>query len=100
MHLYRIVNGLEAVQAFDEQYYDVVLMDIEMPVMDGLEAIRQIRAKHNLNQVFIIAQTASAMKGDREKCLEAGADEYLSKPIRKKNLLNILNQINISKPRT
>ena len=95
-----VVNGLEAVQAFDEQYYDVVLMDIEMPVMDGLEAIRQIRAKHNLNQVFIIAQTASAMKGDREKCLEAGADEYLSKPIRKKKLLNILNQINISKPRT
>lgn len=86
-------NGQKAVNAFDDAYYDVVLMDIEMPVLDGLEAMRQLRKKESLADVYIIALTASAMKGDKEKCIAAGANEYISKPIKKKQLLDMLTSI-------
>jgi CheY-like chemotaxis protein/anti-sigma regulatory factor (Ser/Thr protein kinase) len=65
---------------------DVIITDIQMPIIDGIEAIKQIRLDSNLVNVQIIALTALAMKGDREKCLEAGANEYLSKPIKLKQL--------------
>jgi signal transduction histidine kinase/CheY-like chemotaxis protein/HPt (histidine-containing phosphotransfer) domain-containing protein len=75
-------NGLEALAALRRQSYDVVLMDVQMPEMDGLEAARRIRADwppHDRPR--IIAMTANALRGDREVCLEAGMDDYLSKPI-------------------
>ena len=76
-----VANGVEAVEAVRRQTYDVVLMDVEMPEMDGLEAARRIRATHPARP-RIIAMTAAAMQGDRERCLAAGMDEYVSKPIR------------------
>ncbi len=80
-------NGEEAVQAVQHLPYDVVLMDCEMPVMSGLEATRLIRTQESVDRrVPVIALTASALKGDREKCLEAGMDDFLSKPMRLSDL--------------
>ncbi|RQW80869.1 MAG: response regulator [Methanothrix sp.] len=81
-------NGLEVLQALERQPYDVILMDIQMPEMDGLEATRIIRDK-GLG-VRIIAMTAHALEGDRELCLNAGMDEYLSKPVRIEELQSAL----------
>jgi signal transduction histidine kinase/ActR/RegA family two-component response regulator len=75
-------NGLEALQAAHRQIYDLVFMDVQMPEMDGLEATRRLRAELDLSrQPYIIAMTANAMQGDREMCLEAGMDDYISKPV-------------------
>jgi CheY-like chemotaxis protein len=76
-----VVNGKEAVEAVKHQHYDVVLMDVQMPDMDGYTATRIIRGEKLKHQPIIIATTAFALKGDREKCLEAGMDDYISKPI-------------------
>src|SRR5206468_10069545 len=83
-------DGLEAVQAWERQHYDIVFMDVQMPEMDGLEATRRIRERekerasgpHMRPPTTIIAMTADAMIGDREKCLQSGMDDYLSKPVR------------------
>jgi signal transduction histidine kinase/DNA-binding response OmpR family regulator len=76
-------NGLEAIQAVERQTYDLIFMDVQMPEMDGLEATRQIVSRWPANErPRIVAMTADAMQGDREKCIEAGMDEYLTKPIR------------------
>jgi two-component system, sensor histidine kinase and response regulator len=82
-------NGLEALDALLRERVDVVLMDVQMPVMDGFEAIRAIRKKEQTTgeHLHIIALTAHAMKGDRERCLAAGADDYVAKPIRIDELL-------------
>lgn len=80
-------NGAEAVTRARESRPDIVLMDIQMPEVDGLEAIRMMRAEKGLETVPIIALTALAMPGDREHCLEMGADDYLSKPISMKLLM-------------
>jgi CheY-like chemotaxis protein len=68
-------------------------MDIQMPGMDGLEAIRHLRADATLNHIPIIALTALAMPGDRERCLAAGANEYLSKPVKLKNLAQLIDKL-------
>jgi|tagenome__1003787_1003787.scaffolds.fasta_scaffold20865585_2 CheY-like chemotaxis protein len=84
-------NGLEAVESVARQTYDVVLMDVQMPEMDGLEAARRITAQWPAGQrPRIVAMTANAMQGDREMCLAAGMDDYLSKPIRVDELVQAL----------
>ena len=78
-----VANGLEVLEALGRQSYDVVLMDLQMPEMDGFEATRRIRraVSADLGRPVILAMTARAMQGDRERCLEVGMDDYISKPI-------------------
>ncbi|HET9909481.1 MAG TPA: response regulator, partial [Anaerolineales bacterium] len=83
-------NGLEAVESIQRQIYDVVLMDVQMPDMDGLDATREIRKLIEVTQPHIIAMTANAMEGDREMCIAAGMDDYISKPIRVNELVDAL----------
>jgi CheY-like chemotaxis protein len=86
-------NGLETIRSLERQPYDVILMDVQMPEMDGLEASRQICARWPRNKrPRIVAMTANAMQGDREKCLEAGMDDYVSKPIRVDELVRALSE--------
>lgn len=82
-------NGREAVAYVQKEAFDIVLMDIQMPGMNGYEAARQIREQERQsgNRIYIIGLTANAMRGDREKCLEAGMDDYLSKPVRQRELM-------------
>ncbi len=87
-------NGIETIGSLERQSYDVVLMDVQMPEMDGLEATRQIRKNDKLKQPHIIAMTANAMYGDREMCLAAGMNDYITKPIRVEELVNALKNIN------
>jgi len=86
-------NGEEALKALAEGAYDLVLMDVEMPVMDGFETTRRIRdpisAVRN-RSIPIIAMTACAMQGDRKRCLEAGMDDYITKPVSPRALLEAL----------
>ncbi len=83
-------TGLQAIDLAQAHEPDIILMDIQMPGMDGLEATRRIREKPELAQTPIIALTALAMPGDREKCLAAGANQYLTKPIRLKELVTTI----------
>jgi signal transduction histidine kinase/DNA-binding response OmpR family regulator len=86
-------NGLEALEALDRQPYDVVLMDVQMPELDGLEATRRIRARWPAEQrPRIIAMTANAMLEDREACFAAGMDDYVAKPIRPEELAEALGR--------
>ncbi|MDD2922593.1 MAG: GAF domain-containing protein, partial [Anaerolineales bacterium] len=86
------LNGVETLRALSRQTYDVILMDVQMPEMDGLEATRNIRADKDLTQPRIIAMTANAMQGDREMCLAAGMDDYIAKPIHVEELIHALAQ--------
>jgi CheY-like chemotaxis protein len=86
-----VVNGQLAIEAVERQPYDQVLMDVQMPEMDGLEASRRITAKSRTNdRPRIVAMTANAMQGDREECLAAGMDDYVTKPIRVEALVAAL----------
>jgi CheY-like chemotaxis protein len=88
------VNGLEALEALERQPYDVVLMDVQMPEMDGLEASRQINKRWSREErPHIIAMTANAMQGDREMCLAAGMDDYITKPVRLDELVGALTRV-------
>jgi CheY-like chemotaxis protein len=83
-------NGLETIESVARQEYDVILMDVQMPEMDGLEATRQIIARWTQKHPRIIGLTANALEGDREQCLAAGMDDYISKPIRVEELIDAL----------
>jgi CheY-like chemotaxis protein len=93
-------NGIEAIELARKDKPDLILMDIQMPRMDGLEAIQRIRADVDIStgqrsshaKVPIIALTALAMSGDRELCIEAGANEYLSKPVSLKRLISAIEE--------
>ena len=85
-------NGLQALEILNSVRFDLVLMDCMMPIMDGYEATQKIRQKLSLNALPIIAMTANAMKGDKQKCLDFGMNDYISKPINKVKIKNILYQ--------
>ena len=88
-----VMNGFQAVKAVEENRYDVILMDVQMPEMDGMTATRKIRELKSENKnVPIIAITAHALMGDKEKCLEAGMDDYLSKPIKSQVLIQKIDK--------
>jgi CheY-like chemotaxis protein len=80
------VNGLEVLKALEYKFYDLILMDIQMPEMDGLETTRRIRLKEKetmaINKVKIVAMTANTMSEDRENCIQIGMDDFIGKPIR------------------
>ncbi|MEO6566557.1 MAG: response regulator, partial [Casimicrobiaceae bacterium] len=87
-------NGIEAIESVKRQTYDVVLMDVQMPEMDGLEATRQIVAQWKSGKrPRIVAMTANAMHGDRDMCIAAGMDDYITKPIRVERLVEALNNV-------
>jgi CheY-like chemotaxis protein len=85
-------NGVEAVDAAVRLPYDIVLMDMQMPEMDGLEATRRIRKASLPSQPRIVAMTANVLQRDRERCLAAGMDDYISKPVKLENLARVLHQ--------
>jgi PAS domain S-box-containing protein len=85
-------NGLEVLAALDLRAYDLILMDCQMPELDGYETTHRIRARADLKGMRIIAMTANAMRGESEKCLEAGMDDYLSKPVRLETLRDMLSR--------
>jgi two-component system sensor histidine kinase/response regulator len=87
-----VVNGREVLEALEKESFDLVLMDVQMPELDGLEATAAIREREKGSGIHqaVIALTAHAMKGDRERCMAAGMDGYLSKPIRPQELDAIL----------
>ena len=87
-----VENGEKAVQALKETDYRVILMDCHMPEMDGYEATARIRSLQKEKRSCIIALTADAMQGDREKCLAAGMDDYLTKPLRIEELKGVLEK--------
>jgi signal transduction histidine kinase/CheY-like chemotaxis protein/HPt (histidine-containing phosphotransfer) domain-containing protein len=91
-------NGREAVEAVARETFDVILMDVQMPEMDGFEATRRIRESEEATGAHtrIVAMTAHAMAGDRERCLAAGMDDYVSKPLRKEDLLRALDGATVS----
>jgi CheY-like chemotaxis protein/HPt (histidine-containing phosphotransfer) domain-containing protein len=93
-------NGREALKAFEAGAFDLILMDLQMPEMDGFEAVAAIRAAEARtgSHIAIVALTAHAMKGDREKCLDCGFDGYLSKPIRTPDLIQALKDFAPASP--
>ena len=85
-------NGEASLKAIKEKKYDAVLMDVQMPIMDGFEATRRIRQMPEFDELPIIAMTANAMEQDRQNCLDAGMNDFVSKPIDTGQLFKTLNQ--------
>lgn len=94
-----VSDGYEALEAHKAKPYDLILMDCQMPTMDGFEASRQIRSL-NQHQPVIVAVTANALVGERERCLDAGMDDYLSKPFQAEQLVAVVKKWITSKRRT
>ena len=88
--IYAANNGKEAVEISKANQVDLILMDIQMPEMNGIEATKVIRLLNNYKNIPIIAVTAGNVKGEREKCIDAGMDDFLSKPIREKDIATVL----------
>jgi len=88
-------NGEEAVEKYSTEHFDLILMDVQMPKLDGFEATRQIRKMEEISgsRIPIIAMTAHAMKGDKEKCLESGMDYYITKPVDSKELIELIQKV-------
>jgi CheY-like chemotaxis protein len=88
-------HGREALDKLDREDFDIVFMDVQMPEMDGMTATRLIREREQTDgtHIPIVAMTAHAMKGDKDKCLQAGMDDYVSKPVRRKELAAVLQRI-------
>ena len=93
-----VENGQDALDAISREPFDIVLMDVQMPVMDGLDATRRLRLWNR--DIYVIAMTANAMEGDRRACLEAGMDDYLSKPVTLERLESALNAARVSMEET
>ncbi len=91
-HLTIVANGAEALRLAREIRPDIILMDVQMPVMDGIEATRKIRCDRELSKTPVIMLTALAMAGDRERCLDAGADEYVAKPFSLRGLVETMHR--------
>jgi CheY-like chemotaxis protein len=88
-----VAHGEQALEELERSRFDVVLMDVQMPVMDGFEATRELRKREaGRRRTPVIALTANALKGDRERCIEAGMDDYLSKPVRLDDLLSAVRR--------
>jgi CheY-like chemotaxis protein len=88
-------NGVEAVNAWQQEAFDLVLMDVQMPELDGFGAVREIRSREqdSKTHTLIVAMTAHALSSDRERCLDAGMDDYISKPISRKALAQLIEEI-------
>jgi len=95
-------DGRKALAALEAEPFDAVLMDVQMPVMDGLEAVAEIRKREQSRggHIPVIAMTAHTLKGDRERCLAAGMDGYVSKPIDKRQLFETLDRLTTQSPAT
>jgi len=94
-----VTNGRQAVEAVAQDRFDAVLMDVQMPEMDGLEATAAIRAQERESggHLPIVAMTAHAMKEDKERCLAAGMDGYISKPIKAQRLFEVIEELGVEK---
>ena len=92
-----VADGQEVIQALERQDYDLVLMDIKMPEMDAITAANVIRKLRPENGPKIVAITVFALEGDREKCLEAGINDYISKPVKIGDLVDVLRKCKLSR---
>jgi two-component system, sensor histidine kinase and response regulator len=90
-----VATGVQAVETLETQSFDLVFMDVQMPEMDGFEATEEVRRREAATgrHQLIVAMTAHAMKGDRERCLRSGMDDYLTKPVRANEVAAILRRI-------
>ena len=90
-HLPKIVNnGAECIAELQKLKYDLIFMDVQMPVLSGLEATQHIRRNQGITQPIIIAMTANAMRGDREQCIAVGMDDYISKPYKSGDVQTVI----------
>jgi PAS domain S-box-containing protein len=87
-----VTNGIEAVEAARKNSFDLILLDLHMPIMNGIDAMKVLKDEHEENCPPIVAVTANALMGDREKCLAAGMDEYISKPVKREVIVKMLDQ--------